>query len=311
MLRRIAVTGASGRIGRAICRRLSRHYHVVGLDRLASPTAHITGDVGDEDLLCHAFTGADAVIHCAALHAPHVGLVDDREFIRINVDGTRLVVEAMRRCGVPRLVFTSTTAIYGLASSLPERAAWINEATQPVPRTIYHQTKLAAEALLQDAAGPGLTVRVIRMSRCFPEPAPVMAVDRLHRGVDARDVASAHELALHDKGPAFAGFVISAATPFWLEDVLPLKRDAASVIEARAPALAAEFRARGWRLPQSIDRVYDPSHAQRVLGWQPRYGAEAVLAMLDAGSPEVLPANNSDEQKDQEGQGEGNPERRP
>ena len=110
-----------------------------------------------------------------------------------------------RAAGVRRFVFTSTTALYGAASKPRNSAGWVDEDLEPRPETIYHRTKVAAEALLEEAARRGrLAVTVLRMSRCFPEPAPVMAAYRLHRGVDARDVADAHALALEAALPAFS-----------------------------------------------------------------------------------------------------------
>jgi UDP-glucose 4-epimerase len=61
------------------------------------------------------------------------------------------------------------------------------------------------------------------------------------------------------------------------------------VIPLLAPALAQAFAARGWALPQSIDRVYSSALAQRELGWAPRFGPDEVLRQLDEHSPEVLP----------------------
>ena len=84
------------------------------------------------------------------------------------------------------------------------------------------------------------------------EPAPVMAVYRLHRGVDARDVAHAHALALTHAGAAHATFVISGATPFRRDDCEALLADASSVVRLRVPALAEAFDARGWTLPERI-----------------------------------------------------------
>jgi nucleoside-diphosphate-sugar epimerase len=127
------------------------------------------------------------------------------------------------------------------------------------------------------------------MARCFPEAAPLMAAYRLHRGVDARDVASAHALALRPVATPWRCFVISGATPFRAEDAAALKHDAPAVIARRAPELARAFAARGWALPASIDRVYCPAAAQRELGWTPRFGAAEVLRQLDERSADVLP----------------------
>jgi nucleoside-diphosphate-sugar epimerase len=293
---RVVVTGSSGRVGRAIVARLRADGHAVaGFDRAPASTTDVVADLGEGAALRAALGGADAVVHAAALHAPHVGVLPDAEFQRINVDGTCALLDAASAAGVRRIVLTSTTALYGAAAEGVEAAAWIDEDTVPQPQTIYHRTKLAAEALLREAAltgGPML--RVLRMSRCFPEPAPAMAVLRLQRGVDARDVAAAHALALAHDGPAHAIFVVSGATPFRREDAVQLATDAATAIRRRAPALAEAFAVRGWPLPASIDRVYDPARALADLGWRPWHGFEAVLAAWDAGSPEVLPPARGD-----------------
>jgi nucleoside-diphosphate-sugar epimerase len=122
----------------------------------------------DYKLLTDAFKGASAVFHTAALHAPHVGIFENNEFYRINIEGTRTVIQAAIDCGVQCLVFTSTTALCGHAMQHPERASWIDEATIPQPKSIYHRTKLEAEQLLESAASENLKVTTLRMSRCFP-----------------------------------------------------------------------------------------------------------------------------------------------
>lgn len=283
---RIALTGGAGRIGQAIRARLEREHEVVALDRRAAPGVDLVGDLGDAALLERLCAGADALVHVAALHAPQVGVLPDEEFERVNVQGTQRLLEAARRHGVRRLVFTSTTALYGAGG-------WIDEATPPRPRTVYHRSKLAAEALLERAAGQGgPAVRILRMGRCFPEPAPLMAAYRLHRGVDARDVAEAHALALGHDGPRCATFVVSGSTPFERADMAALMHDAVPVLRRRAPELVAAFARRGWPLPATIDRVYDAALARRALGWVPRHGLAAVLAQADAGSAEVLPAHD-------------------
>lgn len=288
---RVLVTGSSGRVGRAVVARLLADGHAVtGFDRAPASTTDRVADLGDGAALRAALAGADAVVHAAALHAPHVGVLPDADFRRINVDGARALCDAAAAAGVRRIVLTSTTALYGAAADGADAAAWVDEDTIPEPQTIYHRTKLAAEALLREAAlRGGPTLRVLRMSRCFPEPTPAMAVLRLHRGVDVRDVASAHALALQHPGSAHDTFVVSGATPFRCEDAALLALDAALAIRRRAPALAEAFAVRGWSLPAAIDRVYDSARAIAGLGWRPRHGFEAVLAAWDAGSPDVLP----------------------
>ncbi|MCI2262570.1 NAD-dependent epimerase/dehydratase family protein [Xanthomonas indica] len=287
---KIVVTGSAGRIGRAIHIRLAREHRVSGFDRTPCSTADWVGDLDDAALLARALHGADAVIHTAALHAPHVAHVPAARFRQVNVDGTRRVLDAAAAAGVRRIVFTSTTALYGGAASPDGTAAWVDEALTPQPQTIYHHTKLEAEALLRAAAEQGgPSVRILRMSRCFPEAVNVMAAFRLHRGIDARDVAEAHAAALRHAGPAAATFVISGATPFLREDCAELHRAAPAVLRRRAPELVDAFKQRGWTLPERIDRVYSAQHAMQALDWRPRYGFEEVLVQYDQHVPEVLP----------------------
>ncbi|MEM9530005.1 MAG: NAD(P)-dependent oxidoreductase [Pseudomonadota bacterium] len=288
---RVAVTGTSGRIGRAIHFALGHDQDVLGIDRSLSSATAVLGDIGDSELLLRTFEGCDAVVHTAALHAPHVGILEDAEFHRVNVEGTKNVIRAARANGISQLVFTSTTALYGHAVTAdPEAAAWITEDTVPQPKSVYHETKLECEALLADAAGADLQITVLRMSRCFPEPAPLMAAYRLHRGIDARDVATGHRAALLNRvDKPYRLFILSGSTPFEQSDLLALKSDAAGVLRRRCPTLCRVFEDREWPLPAAIDRVYDASLAQRELGWRPNYGFDEVLRLLDSSICEVLP----------------------
>jgi len=283
------VTGSGGRIGRAIVSRLAGEHDVVGIDRSPSAAVDRVADILDRDALAAACEGADAVVHVAALHAPHVGAVADAELERVNVEGTERVIEVASAAGARRIVFTSTTALYGAGARPGASAAWLDEESEPRPLTIYHRTKLAAEARLREASGERLQIRVVRMSRCFPEPADLMAIYRLHRGIDARDVADAHAAALLHEGAPYRAWIVSGATPFRPSDGEALARDAPAVLRERAPDLVAAFAERGWALPRSIDRVYDPARAVRELGWRPRHGFGEVLAMMDDGDAEVLP----------------------
>ncbi len=286
---KVLVTGSSGRLGRALAAALATTHTVVGLDRQPGPHTQVLADLGDAAAISQALAGVQAVVHTAALHAPQVGQVADAEFWRINVQATRALADAAAARGVRRFVFTSTTALYG-AGQAEGPAEWVDENTTPRPRSIYHHSKLAAEAELQTvAASEGLALSLLRMGRCFPEPAPAMALQRLHRGVDLRDVVRAHTMALADATAGVRCLVVSGAAPFLHGDMDALGRDAPAVLRVRAPGLVAAFAARGWAVPRRLDRVYAPHRAAAVLGWQAVHGPEAVLQQLDDGDPTVLP----------------------
>ena len=147
---------------------------------------------------------------------------------------------------------------------------------EPQPRDIYDETKLEAEQLVASAGG-SMTCTSLRMSRCFPEPAELMAAYRLHRGIDRRDVAEAHALALDREGRPQS---MSSAPPRRSSATIARSccDDAPAVIERRCPGLIDRMAAKGWQPPHSIDRVYDSSLAARELGFRPRFGIDACLA---------------------------------
>lgn len=265
---RILVTGAAGLIGSGVASLIRRDHEVTGLDLRPGPQVQKIADIrGAIDL-----AGFDAIVHVAALHAPHVGRASDAEFRSVNVDGTARLLDAALAAQVARFVFTSTTSLYGHAlEPAAGRAAWIDEETDPQPRDIYDETKLEAESLVRSSGLPGA---ILRMSRCFAEPLRDMALHRLHRGIDRRDVARAHASALAAGGGTY---VVSAPTPFVREDCAALMTRAQAVLRLRAPKLAAAFERRGWALPSSIDRVYDSARAAAGLGFVAGYNPLAIL----------------------------------
>ncbi len=272
---RVLVTGAAGLIGGGVAARLADDHDVIGLDLLPGPQVTLIGDCLDVADWRQRIGPIDAVVHTAALHAPHVGLKTSADFRRANVEATSRLLDFAIAAGASHFVLTSTTSLYGHALEAADRAVWVDEQLEPQPRDIYDETKLEAEKLVASAIG-SMTVTSLRMSRCFPEPAAVMAWYRLHRGIDRRDVAEAHALALRRKGPS-ATYVVSSATPFFRGDCEELATNAAKVVEHRCPGLIDRLAARGWPMPRSIDRVYDSSLATAELGFRPRHGIESCL----------------------------------
>jgi nucleoside-diphosphate-sugar epimerase len=273
---RILVTGAAGLIGSAVATRLAKYHDVIGLDLRPGRLVGIVADCCDVAEWRHHLGPIDAIVHTAALHAPHVGKQSEGEFRRANVEATSRLLDFAIDAGAGRFVLTSTTSLYGQALLPDGRAVWVDEQLEPRPRDIYDETKLEAERLVA-SAGNAMTVTSLRMSRCFPEPAGDMAWYRLHRGIDRRDVAEAHALALERVGQP-ATYVISAATPFQREDCEQLANNASDVIERRCPGLIERMEAKSWAAPESIDRVYDADLAAKELGFRPRFGIESCLA---------------------------------
>jgi UDP-glucose 4-epimerase len=277
---RVLFTGSSGaKVGATVAAHIAKTHEVIGVDRLAASTTRHLTDITKVTDWSRLLDGVDAVIHFAALHAPHRETHSEAEFVATNVEATARLLDASKAAGVRRFVLASTTSVYGRAMKGKASAAWVTESLAPEPEDIYDETKLAAEALCADACSPEFVTMALRFSRCFAEPARAMALYRLYRGVDAQDVAQAFALAI-ESGPGPGPFNISAPSPFQREDCDDLMRDAASVICRRAPELAEEFSRRNWHLPQSIDRVYVVDNAKAKLGFAPVGDYRAFLAPL-------------------------------
>jgi nucleoside-diphosphate-sugar epimerase len=307
---RILVTGSAGHLGEALVRVLSEQGHAVtGLDVLKSPTTTVRGSIADRAVARQATAGADAVVHAATLHKPHVGSHGRAEFVETNITGTLNLLEEAVDAGVSRFIFTSTTSTFGRALTPDEHrpAAWITEDVVPVPRNIYGTTKAAAESLCElIARDHGLPILILRTSRFFPEPDDrdevrsayedlnIKVNELLYRRADLEDVVSAHLLAL-DRAPAirFRRYIISATSPFTPDDLTAIRTDLPQTVRRLYPDFEDIFEARGWRMFPAIERVYVNERARRELGWSPRYDFRHALDLLADGQDPRSPLARS------------------
>lgn len=121
------------------------------LDRLAVITGQrpvfVEGDVRDGALLRQVLRdhGIDTVIHFAGLKAVGESVVEPLAYYDNNVTGTLTLLDAMRACGVGRLVFSSSATVYGDPASVPVREEAPRAATNP-----YGRSKLMIEEILED-----------------------------------------------------------------------------------------------------------------------------------------------------------------
>jgi nucleoside-diphosphate-sugar epimerase len=302
---RVLLTGSSGWLGRFLAPRLIEEGHeVVRLDVAPAADTDIVGSVADRGLVDRVFAerGIEAVIHAGALHKPDIARYTKQAFVDVNVTGTLNLLEAAAAAGNERFVFTSTTSLM-ISESIragkaggAARAAWLTEAFGPVdPRNVYGVTKRAAEQLCALVHRErGLPVVVLRTGRFFPEEDDthreltgpnVKANEFLNRRLTVEDCAEAHLAALA-KAPeiGFGLFIVSAPPPFAESDGEALIADAPAVIARYFPRAAELYARAGWRLPEHIDRVYDPSLAERILGFRCRTDFAAVLRAIEQGA---------------------------
>lgn len=159
-MKKIVITGGAGFIGSHLahaCCQLPGKPEVIVLDNLRSGRRAnlernqrhsnfrwVDGSVCDAELACKVCAGADCVFHLAAMISVPESLIKPHECVELNVCGTLNILEAARKAGVKKVVFSSSAAIYGDDPELPKR-----ENLRPCPQTPYGITKLDGEYYLE------------------------------------------------------------------------------------------------------------------------------------------------------------------
>lgn len=157
------ITGGTGAVGPRVVQAFAGAgfgVRVLALDPAAPPDGGGVevrqGDVTDAAAVRSAVQGVRVVVHLAArLHVLDDGRLDRQAYERINVGGTRLVVEEAVRAGVGRIVFFSTISVYGASNGCV-----LTEESPPRPESLYAETKLAAERLVLAAGCPAVVLRL-------------------------------------------------------------------------------------------------------------------------------------------------------
>jgi UDP-glucose 4-epimerase/UDP-arabinose 4-epimerase len=157
-MQNILVTGGAGYIGSHICLKLHENgFQPVVFDNLSSGhrdaisanTPFVEADVRDSHALDQAFElyKPIAVIHMAALIEAGLSMETPADFYEVNTAGSLNLLEAMRRNGCPRIVFSSTAAVYGNSD-----ADLLNESHPVCPENPYGRSKAMVETMLLDFA---------------------------------------------------------------------------------------------------------------------------------------------------------------
>ena len=164
------VTGGAGYFGDLLTRKLLERGHSVRILDVNLPVDSYPGvevvqaDIRDADAVLSACEGMDVVFHNAAELAMRTNkaLLWD-----VNRDGTRKLLESCVRHGVKKVIYTSSSAVYGVPLSNP-----VTEETVPTPVEEYGRAKLAGETLCWEYARRGLDVSIVR-------PCPIVGHGRL------------------------------------------------------------------------------------------------------------------------------------
>jgi len=164
-MKKILITGSSGRVGASIAKHLAYSNKIIGVDIVPGKFTSVVSNIVSQKV-APLIQNADAIIHCAALHPPHVERHSEQEFWDTNVATTEHLLK--HRGQNTSFVLTSSTSVFGDSLAQSGRTVWVNEGLATRPRDRYDITKLAAEGLVQRANATHSAITVLRISRCFP-----------------------------------------------------------------------------------------------------------------------------------------------
>ncbi|MGR6318311.1 NAD(P)-dependent oxidoreductase [Micromonospora soli] len=281
--RRVVVTGAAGKLGRAVV----AHLRGVGVDVLAVDRAggrdprdvdgeFLVVDLTDYGQVVEAFTGGadehggtvDAVVHLAAVPAP--GLLPNATTFANNAAATYHTFAAARAAGIKRVVWASSETVLGLPFDTPPPYAPVDEEYPPRPESTYSLNKALEEEMARHFCrwDPELVMVGLRFSNVmdvedykgFPsfDADPRLRRWNLWGYIDARDGAQAVERALAHDRPGADVFIIANADTV-------MSRSSASLLAEVYPGVEVRKELGEHETLLSIDK------ARRVLGYEPRH----------------------------------------
>ncbi len=318
----VLITGATGMIGRKLTARLveggelrGRKIEKLTLSDISAPQRPegfaggvdtFGADIGDPATADRAVAGRpDVIFHLAAIVSGEAEL-DFEKGNRINLDGSRTLLEAVRRCGDgyrPRFVFTSSIAVFG--APFPEAIA---DEFHLTPLTSYGTQKAIVELLLADYTRRGFVDGVgIRLPTISVRPGkPNKAASGFFSSI-IREPLNGEEAVLpvddsvmhwHASPRSAVGFLIHAAG-LPSEQLGPrINLTMPGVACTVAEQIDALRRIAGDKVAARIHRTPDPLIARIVAGWPRRFDPRRALALgfrAEASFDEIIRTHIEDE----------------
>lgn len=266
---RILITGGAGNFGRTLAEALRKKGHPLVIMDLPGcdfsmfegweETRVFKGDILDTDSLGRALDGVDLVFHLAAI-LPPASEEDRGRTFRVNVDGTKNLLEACRSAGSPGVVFASSISVYGDAG----RSTDLIGPDDPVrPNDVYAESKVEGERLLIESGLPFVNLRIsaIAIPEFLdpPEPWPFQAEQRIELVVLSDLVEAMTSLA--GEKEAFGRTLIIAGGPTWQVTGKDYVRQWGEIMEIPIEEMSFQDKP-GWL------NWYDTSESQALLSYQ-------------------------------------------
>ncbi len=287
-VRRVLITGAGGGVGHFLIDALRADYDIVAFD-LVPPrdetVAFIQGDVTDRDAVFAASTGVDVIVHLAAVLRMRDGadglpyVTDPQEHDRVNLGGTRHVLESAAANHVGRVVFAGSDSAYGFVfaeESFQPRQLPIDEEHPLQAMDPYGRSKAAGEDECRVfSAEHDLSIIALRCCLiAFPDFYDGLDRTRAlgflnHKRnwgyVDVRDVCSAYRLAIEAEMSGFQTYLISAHDTYADHPTHDLLTNEYSDVPLSAGFPATPYAS-----------LFTTARAERELGFQPRFSCRSA-----------------------------------
>lgn len=302
---RTCVTGGAGFIGSNLVDRLvSDGHEVVVLDNLSAGTREnlvdsidsirfVEGDVRDPDAVEVAVEGCEVVYHMAALASVQISVDDPFEATDVNVGGTLGVLLASRDAGVRRVVFASSSSVYGDTPVLPT-----DESMPTSPLSPYAASKVAGEAYVRafDASFglEGVSLRYFNVygPRQSPGSQYAAVVPLFLQAMSQGRPPTIHGDGGQTRDFTFVGdvadaLVLAATAPEARGAAMNIGGGGQSVSILELATLIAEVV--GWegepvhvpsRTGDVRDSLADVSRARKLLGWEPKTSLRTGIARI-------------------------------
>ena len=301
------LTGATGFLGKKLAQLLrTRNHEVIAVvrwpekagDLMEMGVTVVRGDVTEKESMRQAMTGCDGVFHVAGWYK--VGVRDKSPGQKINVEGTRNVLELARDLGIPKCVYTSTLAV-----NSDTKGELRNEDFHFTGRHLseYDRTKAAAHEIAKQFIKEGLPLVILQPGMIYgpdgtsvsdealrmylKKQLPVMVKKAAYSWGHVEDIAEAHILAMEKAAPGSTYIVCGppheytemmqmaeeitglrkplAIPPLFLKFSVPF----AWLVEQVVP-LPELYSSESLRVQAGVTYLGDNSRAKRELGYNPR-----------------------------------------